>query len=77
MSNLILGKFALENLYYSTLPEGIDGMPSKRNLGCWKRDFNGSLMPSPMDNAARFPETRLKQVFPRTGSCRGRPKSLI
>ena len=23
MSNLILGKFALENLYYSTLPEGM------------------------------------------------------
>jgi hypothetical protein len=31
MSNLILGKFALENLYYSTLPEGVDRMPSKRN----------------------------------------------
>ena len=32
MSNLILGKFALENLYYSTLPEGIDRMQKKLGL---------------------------------------------
>ncbi|WP_447963577.1 hypothetical protein [Nitrospira sp. Ecomares 2.1] len=38
MSNLILGKFVLENLYYLTLPEEIDRMPSKI-LGLMKMRF--------------------------------------
>lgn len=67
MSNLIQGKFALENLYYSTLPEGIDGS-HRKNPVCWKGEFNISLMPSPMDNAARFSETDLKQVLWETES---------
>jgi hypothetical protein len=48
----------------------------RQNLLVWSKNSK-TAVEIQRNAAAQFPETGLKQVFPRTGSWRERPKTLI